>query len=137
MVACDRDRLQNLLRLGASDGADFIDSETLDGVQNESFAMSSLDTAQGGRDQTDHFIRPYDLLGSGDAPVGDDGFSRDGFVRLMELQFSLIASFDIAFARGIFEVHGAAVGVIGAGKLVEGFHRQMVEPGLERKALRL
>ena len=136
MIARGRNGARHPVGRNAGDGGDFVDAEAFDGVQDESLAMVADYIAQSGGDEAHHFVGADDLFGRGYAVVGDDGFFGDGFVGLVELQFGLVAGPDVRLAGRIFQVHGAAVGSIGAGEFIERIHGQAVEPGFEREALR-
>ena len=70
------------------------------------------EVAQRGRDQAQQFIGSHDLLGRGDAGVGNYGRAGDGFVGLMKLQFRFVAALHVAAAGGIFQGHRVAVAFV-------------------------
>ena len=105
MIARGRNGAQHPLRRIAGDRGDFINPEAFDGVQNESFTMVAAYIAQSGGDEPHHFVRADNLFRRSYPIVGDDGFFRNGFVRLVELKFRLVAGSDIRLARRFLQPH--------------------------------
>ena len=79
------------------------------------------------------FIGSHDLLRSRNARVRNNGCSRNGLIRLVELQFRLVTALHIRPARRILQMHGITIAFIGARQLVQSAQSLPVEPGLQRQ----
>ncbi|PYX47087.1 MAG: hypothetical protein DMG83_05675 [Acidobacteria bacterium] len=122
MFLGDGDGGADVVQCAVGNSGDFVGSKAFNGVQDENFAGSAAGPAKRNLHKTQHFIGRGDLLGRGDAAIGDHGFAEDRFVGLVKLEFGFVAGLDVALAGRIFQVHVAVVFIRARGHLVDRAH---------------